>query len=416
VKRASDIRTLVIAAMAAGCAGTQATPAASPRNAPVETGATWRAATPETYDPGSMWVCRPDLPADACRENRDSTELRADGSTVVIPFVARAGPAADCFYVYPTVDLAMTPGNHTDFSDTDRMREWTFGQVARFGETCRLFAPLYRQMTFGTYFGSDEEHAHGFELAYADVLASFQWYLAHADASRPLVLVGHSQGAQLIERLLQSLFDGESDQARALRARLLVAMPIGGDVQVAEGSTTGGTFQHIPLCTAQADLGCVVAFGTFLPKGSKNPWPGAPPKGMREACVNPAAPGDEGPHLLSGAVYPTRSRFRDGMPGSAIASTPFVAVPDFYTAQCVDGRDGFRYLAVDEARTPGDARPSPVSFDWYGWKTRLGLHVLDFQLAQEDLIRAVRRRLERFRQIQPPALAGFPGKAIGAQR
>ena len=96
--------------------------------------------------------------------------------------------------------------------------------------------------------------------------------------------------------------------------------------------------------------------------------------------------------------------------------TPFVVVPDFYTAQCVDGRDGFRYLAVDEARTPGDTRPSPVSFDWYGWKTRLGLHVLDFQLAQEDLIRAVRRRLERFRQIQPPALAGFPGKAIGAQR
>jgi hypothetical protein len=363
-----------------------------------------------------MWVCRPDLPADACRDNRDATELRADGRQVVVPFAAGTGPTADCFYVYPTVDLTMTPGNHTDFSDTDRMREWTFGQVARFGETCRLFAPLYRQMTFGTYFGSDEEHGRRFDLAYADVLASFQWYLAHVDASHPLVLIGHSQGAQMIERLLQSLFDDESDHARALRARLLVAMPIGGDVQVADGRTTGGTFQHIPLCTAPTDLGCVVAFGTFLPKGSKNPWPGAPPKGKREACVNPAAPGDEGPHLLSGAVYPTHSRYRDGMPGSGIAKTPFVVVPDFYTAQCVDGRDGFRYLAVDEARTPGDARPSPVSFDWYGWKTRLGLHVLDFQLAQEDLIRAVRRRLERFRQIQPPALAGFPGKAIGAQR
>jgi hypothetical protein len=416
VKCAGVVWSLVIALAAAGCAGTEAVPAASPQSASAESGAGWRPVTSETYDAASMWVCRPDLPADACRENRDATELRADGRDVVVPFVPGAGPAADCFYVYPTVDLTMTPGNHTDFSDTDRMREWTFGQVARFGETCRLFAPLYRQMTFGTYFGSDEEHAHRFELAYADVLASFRWYLAHADASRPLVLIGHSQGAQMIERLLQSLFDGGSDQATALRARLLVAMPIGGDVQVADGSMTGGTFQRIPLCAAQADLGCVVAFGTFLPKGAKNPWPGAPPKGKREACVNPAAPGDEGPHLLSGAVYPTHSRYRDGMPGSGIASTPFVVVPDFYTARCVDGRDGFRYLAVDEARAVGDARPSPVSFDWYGWKTRLGLHVLDFQLAQDDLIRIVRRRLERFRQAPSQAFAGSPGKAIGAER
>ncbi len=192
MKLEGALRYLVTGVMAAGCAGTQATPAASPRTVSAETGAAWRLATPETYDAASMWVCRPDLPADACRENRDATELRADGSEIVVPFVPGAGTTADCFYVYPTVDLTMTPGNHTDFTDTDRMREWTFGQVARFGETCRLFAPLYRQMTFGTYFGSDEEHAHRFELAYADVLASFRWYLAHVDAGRPLVLIGHS--------------------------------------------------------------------------------------------------------------------------------------------------------------------------------------------------------------------------------
>jgi hypothetical protein len=416
VTRAGRIRYLMTAVVSVGCAGAPATPAASPHDAPAETGAAWQYATPRTYDAAAMWICRPDLPADACRQNRDATELRADGSEVVVPFVPGAGPTADCFYVYPTVDLAMTPGNHTDFSDTDRMREWTFGQVARFGQACRLFVPLYRQMTFGTYFGSDEEHARRFDLAYGDVLASFRWYLAHADAGRPLVLVGHSQGAQMIERLLQSLFDGESDAERALRARLLVAMPIGGDVQVAEGSLTGGTFERIPLCTSQDDLGCVVAFGTFLPKGSKNPWPGAPPKGKREACVNPVAPGDDGPHLLSGAVYPTHSRYRDGMPKPRSTDTPFLVVPDFYTAQCVDGRDGFRYLAVDEARMPGDARPSPVSFGWHAWKTRLGLHVLDFQLAQEDLIRVVKKRLERFGQSRPQALAGAAGEAIGVAR
>jgi len=345
-----------------------------------------------------MWVCRPDLPADACRENRDATELHADGSGIVVPFAADPNAAVDCFYVYPTVDLTMAAGNHTDFSDVDRMREWTFGQVARFGSVCRVFAPLYRQMTFGTYFAPPEEHERRFALAYADVLASFRWFLGHVDPRRPIVLIGHSQGAQIVEKLLQALFDGDSDGDRALLARLLVAMPIGGDVQVADGSVTGGTFRRIPLCTSHAELGCVVAFGTFLPTGAKNPWPGAPPPGRRSACVNPADPAGTQPHVLSGATYPTQSRYRDGMPGNGTAKTPFIVLPDFYSAQCTDGHDGFRYLAVQEARAPGDRRTSPVDLDRSLWKTRLGLHVLDFQLTQGDLIRLVTTRVASLRK------------------
>jgi hypothetical protein len=389
--------TIAAAVACAACSSSGARPGPTTPAAPTAdvepTADLGPAATPETYDRPSMWVCRPDLPSDACRADRDATELRADGSTVVVPFSPDPDAAADCFYVYPTVDLAMAPGNHVDFADVDRMREWTFGQVARFGAVCRVFAPLYRQMTFGTYFASPEEHERRFALAYSDVLASFRWFLAHVDARRPLVLIGHSQGAQIIEKLLRSLFDGDSVEDRARLARLLVAMPIGGDVQVAEGSVTGGTFRRIPLCTSDAERGCVVAFGTFLPGGAKNPWPGAPPKGLRSACVNPAdLPGHER-HALSGATYPTRSRYRDGMPGNGIASTPFLVLPDLYSAECVDGADGFRYLAVQEARAPGDVRPSPVALDRSLWKTRLGLHILDFQLTQGDLIRIVQTRL-----------------------
>jgi len=368
---------------------TPATPAGS-QNAARELGTP---ATPETYERASMWVCRPDLPSDACRADRDATELRADGSSVVVPFVEDANAAADCFYVYPTVDLDMAPGNHDEFSDVARMQEWTFGQVGRFGAVCRIFAPLYRQMTIGTYFASREEHEHRFAFAYADVLSAFRWFLAHVDSHRPLVLIGHSQGAQIVEKLLQTLFDGDSADDRALLARLVVAMPIGGDVQVAEGSVTGGTFHRIPLCTSGDELGCVVAFGSFLPAGVKSPWPGPPPAGRRAACVNPADLSGGQRHVLSGATYPTRSRYRDGMPGSGIAKTPFVVVPDFYAAQCTDGRDGFRYLAVEEARAPGDVRASPVNLDRSLWRTRLGLHILDFQLTQGDLIQIVRRKV-----------------------
>src|SRR5882672_468541 len=66
---------------------------------------------PAHYERPEMWLCRPDLPNDACRVNLDATELRPDGSRVVVPFVTAAKTSVDCFYVYPTVDLTMVPGN-----------------------------------------------------------------------------------------------------------------------------------------------------------------------------------------------------------------------------------------------------------------------------------------------------------------
>ncbi len=340
------------------------------------------------YERPESWLCRPDLPNDACRGDLDVTELRSDGSRVVVPFVPAAQPKVDCFYVYPTVDMKMVGGNHTDFSDTGQIVETTRAQVARFGEACRIFAPFYKQMTFGTYFSADAEHERRFQVAFQDVAAAFRWYLAHSDASRRIVLVGHSQGAQMIERLLRTTFDEDA----ALRARLLVAMPIGGDVAVADGSPRGGTFQNIPLCTADDELGCVIAYNTFRPAGVRRPWPGPPPAGDRSACVNPGDVATGGKHALSMAVFPTHSRYRDAMPGAAWAKTPFIALPGFYDAWCTDGRDGFRFLAVDEAHRPGDVRESPIDLTTAAWRTKLGLHLLDMQFAQGDLVRLIERK------------------------
>ncbi len=356
--------------------------------APVAAPSTPTAEAPIDYERPESWLCRPDLPSDACRGDLDATEIRPDGSRVVVPFVPAAQPKVDCFYVYPTVDLKMVPGNHTDFADTGQIVETTRAQVARFGEACRLFAPFYKQMTFGTYFGASADHEQRFEIAFADVMAAFRWYLAHADASRRLVLVGHSQGAQMIERLLRTTFDGDA----ALRSRLLVAMPIGGDVAVADGSPKGGTFQNIPLCTADDQLGCVVAYNTFRPAGVRRPWPGPPPAGDRSACVNPGDVATGAKHTLSLAVFPTHSRYRDTMPGSAWAKTPFIALPGFYEAWCTDGQDGFRFLAVDEAHRAGDVRESPIDLSTAAWRTKLGLHLLDMQFAQGDLVRLIERK------------------------
>jgi hypothetical protein len=373
-------------------------PPASVQSAPV-------AAGPLDYGRPEAWLCRPDIASDACHGDLDLTELRPDGTRVVVPFVPADKPTVDCFYVYPTVDLAMVPGNHTDFTDTARMRETAHAQVARFGAACRIFAPLYRQMTFGTYFAPADEHERRFAMAFADVDAAFHWYLSHSEANRWIVLVGHSQGAQIVERLLSTEFDGDAGR----RTRLLVAMPIGGDVQVAEGSSTGGTFRDIPLCTSDGELGCVVAYNAFRPAGSRRPWPGPPPPGRRSACVNPADVAAGGKHPLSLAVFATRSRYRDGMPGAAWATTPFIGLPDFYSAWCAEGQDGFRFLAIDEASRPGDLRSSPIDLSTLVWRTKLGLHQLEMQLGQGDLIRLIQRKAaaaaERASSRATPGLA-----------
>jgi hypothetical protein len=345
---------------------------------------------PLSYDDPRMWLCRPDLPSDACSADLDATELRRDGTKMIVPFVPANNPATDCFYVYPTVDLGMIPGNHDDFGDVTPMREFVRSQAARFRETCRVFAPLYRQVTIATYFEAGPERERRFSLAFSDVVGAFRWYVAHADAKRKIVLIGHSQGAEMVVRLLRSVFDDDP----AMRARLLLALPIGGDVDVADGATKGGTFENIPLCTSQDELSCVVAFRTYRAGRPAHSWDGPPPHGRRTACVNPADVGGTERRLLSSAVFPTRSKFRQGMPGADWATTPFIVLRDFYAAQCLDGQNGFRYLAVEAAPGPDDARKNPIDFDGLIWRSQLGLHLLDLQLAQGDLVAMIKRRAD----------------------
>ncbi len=112
--------------------------------------------------------------------------------------------------------------------------------------------------------------------------------MAHYNDGRGVVLIGHSQGSFRLERLIESQIDN-SPSARRL---LVSAILLGGDVVVADGSTTGGTFRHVPACTSSTETGCVVAYSSW----SRTPPPDAGLQQVNGAkqhvlCVNPAAPG-----------------------------------------------------------------------------------------------------------------------------
>src|SRR5262249_7243786 len=151
-------------------------------------------APPEHYADERAWLCLPGRD-DACARNADATEIAPDGTRVVVRDTPAPGAdKVDCFYVYPTVDLRMGSANHDDFRDSGPMARATFVQAARFRSACRLFVPLYRQITFGTYLRSAETKKPYTDVAFSDVRDAFAQYLSRYNEGRKIVVLGHSQG------------------------------------------------------------------------------------------------------------------------------------------------------------------------------------------------------------------------------
>lgn len=337
------------------------------------------------YSDPKSWLCLPGRD-DACAKNLDATELRPDGSRMVVQDTPQPnGTRVDCFYVYPTVDWSMDAANHEDFEDVAKIENATLVQVGRFRNLCRLYVPFYRQVTLGTYLKSDEVGERYFSVAESDVVDAFRHYMGTQNQGRKIVLLGHSQGGQMTTRLLQRFFD---DDAK-LREQLLIAMPIGWPLEVAKGKLVGGSFRNLPVCSRSGETGCVVSYRSY-PYGS-DPRPGRamPKKGYESVCVDPVELRRGAPGVFSRAFLPT---LKGTFSGIDEVTTPFVMLRNFYSGRCVDGEDGFRYLGVAATPEGDDVRRSPVDLGALLFKSQLGLHLFDFQFAQGDLIDLVAER------------------------
>jgi hypothetical protein len=379
-------RSIVLLSLGLGACGHGATRASSTALTAPTAGA--RAHHDTTTTATTRWLCRPDLALadDACRSaDLTATELHADGTRTVVAHHAADKPLVDCFYVYPTVDLELVPGNHKQLDDTRRMRATTVAQAARFTEACALWVPLYHQVTLGTYLQPKDILERGLAVAFADIERAFAEYLAHADPSRKVALIGHSQGAEMVNRLLRRFFDDDP----AMRDRLLLAMPIGGDVDTLAGTTRGGTTKNIPTCTRPDESGCIVACRSYAAGERVEPDRWAPPPGHETTCVSPAG----ARATLSRTYFTVWPEVRRFMHGVDDVTTPFVLLRDFYAARCVRGPEGYAWLEVSPRPAPNDTRTSPVDLRDRRFRIgNLGLHILDLQLAQGDLVDMVARR------------------------
>ncbi len=216
--------------------------------------ATVTASTEVTQE--TLWLCGPGADDDACVGDLDATVVAADGSRTVEPFTPAEDPAVDCFYLYPTVSQAS--GSNAPLEITAAERDVARAQAARFGEVCRVVAPIYRQVTLEGIFSGAFRDVEARDLAFGDVLSAWNDHVA-TSGDRPFVLIGHSQGAQDLTRLLATRIEGDPD----LRPRLVSALLIGGQVEVPVGADVGGSFRTVPACRAVDQTGCVVAYNSF---------------------------------------------------------------------------------------------------------------------------------------------------------
>ncbi len=338
------------------------------------------------YAEGKSWLCLPGRD-DACARSLDATELRFDGTRVVVRDTKAPGADdVDCFYVYPTVDLSLGAANHEDFTDLAPMTRVTVAQAARFRNVCTLYVPLYRQITIGAYLRAPDVKRAYTAVAEADVDQAFAQYLRSYNGGRKIVLVGHSQGGEMVVHLLQRFFDRDPE----LRARLLLAMPIGWLVEVPKGKTVGGSFANVPVCTRAGETGCVVAYRSFAAGSEPESKRATPAEGNDAVCVNPAELAHGPGHAFSRAFLPMGLVAGDA--GLDAVTTPFVLLRDFYGGTCKDGPRGTRYLAVSSAPATGDRRTTPIRFSSLWLRGELGLHLLDMQFAQGDLLDLVAER------------------------
>ena len=349
------------------------------------------------YADMANWLCHPDKASDACEIDLTTTEISADGSTRILPFAPAAEPEFDCFYIYPTVSFDVTP--NSDMIAGPEELSVIANQFARYGEACRLFAPMYRQttllelqkqMTTGQTTADDA-------MRYADVIDSWNTYLANENDGRGVVVIGHSQGASMIYQMLENDIVGSSAQDK-----LIAVHAIGYETAI---DPETGLASGLPVCTSGSQAGCLVSFASFREPTppSADSFFGKNQDGKRAVCTNPARLDNGNGDLKAFMPRQSLGRLKPNDYGISV-DTPFVSLPGLLTAAC-KANDTHDWLAVSIHADPADPRaddiPGDLVFDGKvvaDW----GLHLVDMNLAMGNLVELAKAEGAAWQAAQTP--------------
>jgi hypothetical protein len=342
----------------------------------------------------TTWLCRPGLASNPCSPGLATTVISPTGEAQGTLTPAKAAkPKIDCFYVYPTVSDQKTPQATRKIDPEER--SIALYQAARYSSECRIYAPMYRQVTLAGLLKPSSVTAKMRSSSYQDVVDAWRDYLKNDNKGRGVVLIGHSQGSFVLRRLIAK----EIDRNAKVRKQLVSAILLGGNVLVKKGSDVGGDFQNVKACRSATQLRCVIAFSTFNatpPPAAVFGIAGSQPAAVggkavpntEVLCTNPAALGGGSAPITS--LYPSKPfapgttigalTTQVGLPTPAI-STPWIEA-QAYTAQC-SSEGGANVLLI----TGQTGAPELHALPDATW----GLHLVDANIALGDLVTLVHR-------------------------
>lgn len=205
--------------------------------------------TPLDYSDDANWAALPSK--DSFAKVSPAGEIR----TMALPDV-------DVFFVHPTTYLSRDSWNAPlDAADANlRLEKRVLKmQASAFNLAGNIYAPRYRQATFGAFFDQEGDGLQALIFAYSDVLNAFDQFIADRNQGRPFILAGHSQGSLHLLTLLQQRLAG-SELAERMVATYIIGWPVSIEADL-------GAMPGIEPCQTTNDTQCVVSYQTFGPEG-----------------------------------------------------------------------------------------------------------------------------------------------------
>ena len=267
-------------------------------------------AGPDYSDPAN-WVARPGAADDPAAWLPEGIE-RSTGDAAV-------------FYIHPTTYLerdswnaSLAPGGQTEM----RTRLFARSQASAFNGAGEIWAPRYRQAAYGAFLLDSSDATKALDLAYRDVQAAFDRFIAEVPKDQPIILAGHSQGSLHLLRLL-------GDRRAAITGRLVGAYVVGWPVSTTADLPATG----LAPCAAAESTGCVLSWQSF----------GDPANPSLILDAWEKSPGRSGPHRRADMVCTDPIGGANGG-GSPPGSNPGTLVPttDLASATLEPGRVGTR--------------------------------------------------------------------------
>lgn len=324
--------------------------------------------TPD-YSKLASWAAHPGLPRDAAR-------------WAPAGYAAAPHPGAAVFFVTPTALTDRSRWNARLADEPERIDAYLRQQASIFNSVAAVWAPRYRQATYGAFLTTRPDAQKALDLAYADVLAAFDAFVAAQPKDVPIILAGHSQGSLHLLRLLKDRIAGTP-----LASRIVAVYVPGWPISVTADLPALG----LPACHIADETGCILSWQSFAQpaeyKAVRDVFDagtgltGEKRLGTAMLCVNPlegiTTPAPVPPNANFGALVPEKGggTLRPKAIGATCAATGIL-----------------------------DIGPPPAGYGEYVLPGN-NYHVFDFPLFWANLRADAERRVDRFRQpvVEPKA-------------